>query len=81
MAHGKAVGHNGEAAEPKGFFPSELRGEIPTWNLQRRNVSVYLQIADILMNTYKETTSDNETSSSETLQLSSSPSLGLLHSI
>lgn len=72
---------NGEAAEPKGFLPSELRGEIPTWNLQGRNVLVYLQIADILMNAYKETTSANETSLSETLQLSSSPSLGLLHSI
>lgn len=72
---------NGEAAEPKGFLLSELRGEIPTWNLQGRNVLVYLQIADILMNAYKETTSANETSLSETLQLSSSPSLGLLHSI
>ena len=72
---------NGEPAEPKGFFHSELCGEIPTWNLRRRNVLVYLQIADILMNAYKETTGDNETALSETLQLSSSPSLGLLHSI
>ena len=42
---------------------------------------VYLQIADVLMNAYKETTGDNETSLSETLQLSFSPSLALLHSI
>lgn len=42
---------------------------------------VYLQIADVLMNAYKETTGDNETSLSETLQLSFSPRLALLHSI
>lgn len=31
---------------------------------------VYLQIADVLMNAYEETTGDNETSLSESLQLS-----------
>lgn len=37
--------------------------------------------ADVLMNAYKETTSDNEASLSETPQLSLAPSLGLFHSI
>lgn len=76
---------NEEAAKPKcrniGFFHSGLCGEIPMWNLWRRNVLVYLQIVDVLMNAYKETTGDNETSLSETLQLSFSPSLALLHLI
>lgn len=37
--------------------------------------------ADVLMNAYKETTGDNETSLSETPQLSFAPSLGLHYSI
>lgn len=47
---------------------------------QRRNILVYLQTADVLMNAYKETTGDNENLSGS-LRLPFPPSLGLLYSI
>lgn len=84
MVCGRAVGYKEGPAEPKylnaGFFHSVDCGEIPVWN-QGRNVLVYLQTADVLMNAYEETTGDNETSLSESLQLSFPPGLGLLHSV
>lgn len=61
-----------EAEEPKhlkiGFFHPE---RFPSG--VRQTVLGYLQTADILMNAYKETTSVNESSLSESLQLSFPP--------
>jgi hypothetical protein len=85
MAIEKQSGVSGKPANPckyldTGFVHSVVWRESPTWN-QRRNVLVYLQTADILMNAYKDTTGDNETSLSEAPQLSLTLSPGLLHAV
>lgn len=85
MARGQAVRCKWEAGTaqiPKRGFLS-LRGLWRNSHVEsaKECIGIPSKGADVLMNAYKETTSDNEASLSETPQLSFAPSFGLLHSI